>query len=67
MGKDKRLLMAFTGTVSEFRYHLLSLRAGHRLEEVLNYDLARKRRERQERMKSRNIPRLKRSFPLYWE
>ena len=60
-------VLAFKGTVREFREHLLKWRTEARLQEVLNYDLARKRRDRQERMKSRNVPRLKRSFPLYWE
>ncbi|RQD73491.1 MAG: hypothetical protein D5R97_09300 [Candidatus Syntrophonatronum acetioxidans] len=60
-------VMVFMGTVKEFRSFLSGQRTRHRLQEVLNYDLARKRRERQERMKSRNVPRLKRSSLLYWE
>lgn len=57
------LVMAFKGTVREFRQYLLSWRTNARLEGVLNYDLARAKKVR-ERV---SLPRLKRSFPLYWE
>ena len=62
-----KVVMTFKGTIKEFRDFLAGQRTRHRLQEVLNYDLARERREKQEKMRSRNIPRLKRSFPLLWE